>query len=400
MRRFGRSRQILPEVGLPGRGPKAVDLPKKLLVVSCSARMLAQSAARAGIQVVALDHYADADTRGFSAHAQPIPFHEGAFEPEALLDAACKLAPGKDFPLIYGSGLDSQPELLETLARSHEVIGNSSAMQRLFRSPRSFFELLRQCGIPHPEISYHRPKNEQDWLIKSGCSEGGKRVRSAAQDQPGPGDYYQRWVSGRTCSALFLADGHTAKIIGFNTLWSTGFPLRPFLFAGAMSHVSLSEAQRQQLRDHIEALVKVSEIRGLNSLDFIVNHRNELKVLEVNARPSATMSLYDQDTPDGLLAAHIRACRGELSVSLATSKVRAFHVCFAPTRVVSMPIADWPPWCADLPVAGSIVEPGQPLCTILAEGNDPVDVERLITQNLSLLSATLSARHPSNINHS
>jgi predicted ATP-grasp superfamily ATP-dependent carboligase len=207
-------------------------------------------------------------------------------------------------------------------------------------------------------------------------------------------------VSGLTYSALFLADGHTAMTVGFNTLWTTGFSEQPFLFAGAISHAPLSQGQRQQIEDHIAALVRVSGIIGLNSLDFMVNHRDELQVLEVNARPSATMALYDQDTPDGLLAAHIRACRGALPVSVAASKVRAFRVCFAPTRVVSMPMADWPPWCADLPMAGSIVEPGQPLCTILAEGDDPVDVDRLITQNLSLLSAALSARHPSNTNHS
>jgi predicted ATP-grasp superfamily ATP-dependent carboligase len=170
---------------LPGGGARATDLPEKLLVVSCSARMLAQSAARAGIRVVALDHYADADTRAFSAHAQAVPFTDGAFEPQALLDAACKFAPDRDFPLVYGSGLDSQPELLEALGRSREVIGNSPAIQRLFRSPRSFFELLRQCGVPYPEIRHERPENGQKWLIKSGCSEGGKRVRFCAQDQGG-----------------------------------------------------------------------------------------------------------------------------------------------------------------------------------------------------------------------
>jgi predicted ATP-grasp superfamily ATP-dependent carboligase len=363
-------------------------LPEKLLVVSCSARMLAQSAARAGIRVVALDHYADADTRAFSAHAQAVPFTDGAFEPQALLDAACKFAPDRDFPLVYGSGLDSQPELLEALGRSREVIGNSPAIQRLFRSPRSFFELLRQCGVPYPEIRHERPENGQKWLIKSGCSEGGKRVRFCAQDQGGAEDYYQRWVCGKTYSALFLADSDTAKVIGFNTLWTTGFSLRPFLFAGAMSYAPLSPAQQQQIEDHIAALVKVGGIRGLNSLDFMVTHDGELQVLEVNARPSATMALYDEDTPGGLLAAHIRACRGELKLDVAAAKVRAFRVYFAPRRIVAMPIADWPSWCADLPVAGSIVEPGQPLCTILAEGDHPADVERLLRQRLGHISAT------------
>ena len=338
--------------------------------------------------MVALDHYADADTRCFSAHTQAIPFHDGTFEPAALLDAACKLAPGKDFPLVYGSGLDSQIETLEALTRSREVIGNSPVIQRLFRSPRSFFKLLQQCGVPYPETCYERPKNGQNWLIKSGCSEGGKRVRFCAQDQERPGDYYQWRVAGKTYSALFLADSEAAKVIGFNTLWTIEFSASPFLFAGAMSHAPLSPAQQRQIEAHIAALVQASGIRGLNSLDFMVSHDNELLVLEVNARPSATMALYDEDTHDGLLAAHIRACRGKLKLDMASSKVRAFHVCFAPTRVFAMPLADWPSWCADVPIAGSTVEPGQPLCTIVAEGDDPADVERLIRQRLDHISTT------------
>ena len=361
-------------------------MPEKLLVVSCSARMLAQSAARAGIRVVALDHYADADTRADSIHTQAIPYLDEALNPQAVIDAASQLAPVHDFPLVYGSGLDSQPELLATLARSREVIGNPPATQRLFRSPEPFFELLRQCAIPYPETRFERPKNGENWLIKSGCSEGGKRVRFCAQDQAGRGDYYQRHVSGTTCSALFLANGTESRIIGFNTLWTTDAGARPFLFLGAINNAPLGKSQRQKVDGYIDALVKASGIKGLNSLDFMIDDRGELLVLEVNARPSATMALYDADFADGLLAAHIRACRDELTPNEACTRIRAFRVCFSPNHVISMPTGEWPAWCADLPVAGSVITPGQPLCTVLAEGQHPIEVEQLLTERLSRLA--------------
>ena len=361
--------------------------------------MLAQSAARAGIRVVALDHYADADTRSHSVHAEAIPFLDEVLDPQALIEAASQLAPADDFPLVYGSGLDSQPELLATLARSREVIGNLPATQRLFRSPKSFFALLRQCAILHPETRFERPKNERNWLIKSGCSEGGKRVRFCAQEQAGRDDYYQRRVSGTSCSALFLANGSECRIIGFNTLWTTDAGTRPFLFLGAINHAPLGKLQRQQIGDHIVALTKASGIKGLNSLDFVIDDRGELLVLEVNARPSATMALYDANFADGLLAAHIRACRGELPADGASTRIRAFRVCFSPDRVISMPTAKWPPWCADLPVAGSIIEPGQPLCTVLAEGQHPIAVEQLLAERMSRLATLLPKPHRPTFNH-
>ncbi len=380
---------------MPREPQRSADLPEKLLIISCSARMLAQSAARAGIRVVTLDHYADADTRASAAVSETVPFQNGGFDPPPLVEAALRLAPGKDYPLVYGSGLDTQPDLLEAFAKSHEVIGNSPAIQRLFRSPPSFFGLLRHCGISYPEIRHERPARTENWLIKSGCSEGGKRVRFCAQDQAGPEDYYQKRLHGPALSALFLADGREAKVIGFNTLWTSASPTQPFLFAGAMNHAPLDARLRQQVKSHIITLVKASGIKGLNSLDFMIDSRDELQVLEVNARPSATMALYDQDAPEGLLAAHIRACRGELAFDAAASSSRAFRVIFAPKRVISMASSAWPAWCADLPVSGSPVVAGEPLCTVRAEGGNPIEAERLLEARLNQLSARLSAAHPS-----
>ena len=355
--------------------------------------MLAESAARAGVWTVALDHYADADTRASAAAVAAIPEPGGAFDREGLLTAAARLAPPDAFPLIYGSGLDSQPDLLNALAQGRAVIGNPPPLQGQFREPSRFFALLRQLEIPHPEIRAQRPPDPEGWLLKSGCSEGGKRVRFCAQMEAGPQDYYQWRLTGPAFSALFLADGQQTNIIGFNTLWTAGHARQPFLFGGAISHAPLRAAQRRQVVKHVASLVQATGLRGLNSLDFMLDAAGLPLVLEINARPSATLALYDADYPEGLLAAHYRACHGHLQGTRAAGCFRAFRVVLAPCSIRVPPDTRWPAGCADRPVAGTVIAAGQALCTATAAARSPsaarARIEQL-TAELHRLAATLA----------
>jgi len=337
--------------------------------------MLAASAARARIRVVALDHYADADTRALAEQALAIPTVDGGFQPEPLLEAAARLAPAIRFPLVYGSGLDTQPELLGRLAADRELFGNPPGVLAQFREPRFFFPCLDHCSIAYPEIRFRRPETSENWLIKSGCSEGGKRVRFCAQDRPGVGEYYQRRVPGPACSVLFLADGERASILGFNTLLTSSTP-GCFLFEGAMNWAPLAREQRQRMEGNIVRLVRATGLKGLNSLDFMVNVGGEPLTIEVNTRPSATLALYDEDYPEGLLAAHIRACRGLLTGPVRTGAFRAFRVVYAAVTTRVEPDFVWPSWCSDRPVANAVIEAGMPLCTLRAEGGSPAAAMR------------------------
>ncbi len=361
--------------------PGIADLPASLLVVSCSARWLVQSAHRAGIRALAIDHYGDADTRAHAEQVRVVPGHQESFQQPALLDACKALAPAGSIPLVYGSGIDSKPELLDTLAGDYRVIGNPPSIQRVFRDPPSFFKLLDACGIPYPEVRYRRPADPRNWLIKSGCSEGGKCVRFCAQEQAGPLEYYQRRIQGTVHSALFLAGGGEVAVVGISDLWMLGHGDRPFLFVGAMTASEQTQAWRSQLEAWIARLVQATNLKGLNCMDFMIDRQGALHVLEINARPSATMALYDPDFRSGLLASHILAVQdGYLEPATSRGMTRAFRVVFAMRQTPVPPGIDWPSWVADRPSAGSVIEVGQPLCTIQAESRSRNEVLALIQQ--------------------
>lgn len=340
-----------------------------LLLLAQSARMLAQSAHRAGLNTSTIDYFADADIRRYASRALALPPESNEMQ---WLEAAELLAPkGEGNGFIYGSGIDTRPRLVEALAQGRILFGNPPSILKQVNEPRRFFDLLAELGIPHPETRFSPPQNLEGWLVKPSCGEGGKGVGFAAKNRPATtAGYYQRHVQGEALSVLFLANGKQARVLGFNTQWTASHdPSQPFLFAGAVNRARLSDAQRSKLETYVESLSSALGLVGLNSLDFILEG-DKTWVIELNPRPSATMALYDEDFAEGLLQAHIEACRGRLPPIVGRpSPVRAFRYVFAPQTIRPKESYRWPDCCADIPPPGTEIATGQPLCSLMAQGD-------------------------------
>lgn len=404
----------------------ASAFPERFLLIGYSARMLAQAAARAGLRTLTVDLFADEDTRAYAEQWRTIPASSEGFDEDALLSAADELAPPDGHTgLIYGGGIDTRPGLLERLMRGRILFGNPPETLRMVKTAMVFFSLLDKLGIPYPETRFSPPESYENWLIKSGCREGGKGVGFCAKNSPMDADaYFQRQIGGAALSALFLADRKSARIIGFNTQWTSSHDAcHPFLFGGAINRAELSDNQRAQIRRHATELTRTAGLIGLNSLDFIPDE-GVCRVLEVNPRPSATMALYDADYPRGLLHEHMAACRGNLEIvwreksspndphpalsrrervcpvtllsgqaasagEMLPGPVRAFRIVYAPHRVAMTGSIAWPAWCSDRPSAGTVIPAGEPLCSVQAEGSDREEVEALLKVRATELCARL-----------
>ena len=89
----------------------------ELLLIAQSARMLSQSAVRGGFSCCAIDFFADSDTRRYAKQCIRMTPGEGGFDEAALLVTVEDLAfSDKEFSVIFGSGIDSRPMLVEKLA--------------------------------------------------------------------------------------------------------------------------------------------------------------------------------------------------------------------------------------------------------------------------------------------
>lgn len=366
----------------------------RILIVAPSGRMLAASARRGGLRPVVFDLFGDSDTREL-AETHVLTDENGRFdEPRLLRQVEAVVAANPVHGLVYGGGLECLPELLQRLARLVPLCGNPPEVARACKTPERFFSCLARLGIPFPETCFSSPPAGSEWLVKPRCGTGGKRVGfHAARDGAGAEVYFQRHIQGEALSALFLADGRTARVVGFNTLWSENRSTdTPFLFAGTLNRTPLDDAQRAEIRGWVESLSGALALKGLNGLDFMFDGQR-CHVLEVNPRPSATLTLYDAGYPQGLLAAHLDACSGRLPAGdLPPSVPRAWRVVHAQRDGQIPPGLEWPAWSADRPPPGACFGAGEPLCTVSAEGATGEDAAALSEARRDAVLALCSAQ--------
>jgi uncharacterized protein len=355
----------------------------RLLLAGASVRMLAQSAARDRLRPVSLDLYADTDTAACSRLCREVALGED-FDLDRMVSLADRYAPrdGRT-ALIYGGGFDSRPEVLEVLVSGRRLWGNPPDLLRRVNTPGPFLDLLDRLAIPYPETRWELRFPERDsrtWLVKKGRSQGGLGVRYRKPDcagKPLPGHYYQRYVDAIPRSLLFLANGVAIEPVGFNTLETARhIGSRPFLFAGAATDDAISARHRGEMLAHARALTGALSLIGLNSLDFVIDG-GTCRVLELNARPSASMTLYDAETPFGLVNAHIAACCGRLiSQPLGRTSARGFRILYAGVEFRMPADFVWPEWASDRPRPGLSIPWGNPVCSIRAESPDRGDLNR------------------------
>lgn len=354
-------------------------MPQPILVVAAlSARMLAESARRAGWRVIALDLFGDADTRAAADDWHQIgdaaTLRLDPARTHAALERAARL-PGV-MGWVAGSGFEGCPQLLQAPFASLPLLGNPPQAYEAVRTPARFFELLATHGIPFPETLARRPRETSGWLRKDASGTGGWHIRRAGTrgdpvSEGHPDRYFQRICAGRSMSALFVANGRSAAVLGFNEQIIVPQRRHPFTWRGAIGPLQVPAGLAAQVRDAIRTIVASTRLVGLNSLDFLFDGERFL-VLEVNPRPSATMALYDGHELPSLLALHVRACSGEAfelpACATHAPPIRGEQVVFARASHTVSPAfvakAQQRGWCHDIPPAGSLIAAGTPLCSV------------------------------------
>jgi uncharacterized protein len=359
--------------------------PQCFLVVAHSARLLSQSAARAGYPVCALDLFNDADTGRFAVASEAVRSRPGetpGFDPEDLLWRAARLCPpSRCLGFVYGTGFEDDVETLKRLAVGRDLLGNPPELVARLKDPTHFFGLLDRLSIPHPPTQVPRPDALRGWLYKRRGASGGAHVvdASAAGGEAAAGDgYFQRRAAGQNLSVLFLADGRRAEVVGISRQLTRRVGERRYTYAGAVGPIDLPASVSRGLLDALQAVVAHTGLVGCNSIDFLLTGSRPA-VLEINPRPSATMDLYDDNLPNGLFDAHLQACRGRLpgsSLPRRTTLVRGHAIIYAGARLRIVLDAAFPGWCSDTPRPGATVAVDSPVCTVHASGSDVLAVMR------------------------
>ncbi len=275
------------------------------------------------------------------------------------------------------------------------LIGNDGQTAAAVRDPSRFFPLLDTLRIAHPPVSTTRPA-EPGWLFKEADGCGGTHVvpaeklpqANAPQTAAGRHGYFQRRASGRAFSALFVAARGRAQVLGFAEQLTSAIGDSPFVHTGSIGPVELPETLARSLREAIAAVTAQTGLTGLNSFDFLLDGE-DFSLLEINARPSSTMALYEaawrEHWPFGLVSCHLDAClRGRLPSKPhgPPQRCEGQQVLFTPRSLIwSAALSDVcmaDPGCRDVPMPGTRIEAGQPLVTLVATASSPDAVKRAL----------------------
>lgn len=353
-----------------------------LLIASVSGRALAQSAVRAGLVPLVADFFADTDTQEAAHACRKLPggikrgLHWQTLYP--ALQALAELAPSPILGLVYGSGFEDRPELLRLIAKRWKLLGTDPATVARLKAPEQFFAELDRLGIAHPPTATMPPSRGGAWLAKKRGGAGGSHIVPRRRAKAAANVYYQERIAGRAVSALFIANGNSASVLGFSEQWTAPLPSRPWRYGGAVSPAAIFADMARRMKAAVMVAARAFPIRGLASADFIVRDGEPL-LLEINPRPGATLDIFDRGARK-LLRLHLAAVREgklpspsrKLQDAMASAIVYAEHGGAAPAGMA------WPPWVSDRPKPGEWIDKNRPICTVLARAGTAAAAKRLV----------------------
>lgn len=349
-----------------------------MLIAALSGRALAASARCAGYVPLVADLFNDLDTRMLASRSRIVAGSLArGFAKSSLLSTLDRLSESHHvIGVVYGSGFEDRPKLLQAIADRHQLIGNVPSVVSLVKDPALFAAICERNGIRHP-TAQGRPGDDGTWLRKTAGASGGGHVVPAVTRRPaGRRRYYQRQVAGTPISAAFLADGRTCRVLGFSRQWSDPAPGSPFRYGGAVRPADITPDMMAEMAGAVARLVAETGLRGLNGADFVVRD-DGFDLLEVNPRPGATLDIYD-DPRAKIFDLHVAACAGRLpeaqpsfAGAAAAAVVYTRHSVTLPRDFV------WPEWTADRQPPERAVPAGAPICTVLAGSATADSAERL-----------------------
>jgi uncharacterized protein len=393
---------------------------RRVVIAGVSARAAAESAARAGFDVTAIDAFADLDQHpAVQSRSIPRPF---------TARAAARAARSIDCDAVaYLSNFENHPVDVRTLAAGRELWGNPPAVLRRVRDPMCLARALRDRGIAGPEVrlpptrvarrrasptavadamavrrsfmrrrkqseggrpdttgDVHNPDtttDHPDWLVKPLASGGGHAVRPWHRGIPVPRDcYLQELIAGTPGSVVFVAAagraaplGVSHQLIGDRAFGATGCQYCGNILAPARDDDALVDAACTLAR----AVSEEFGLAGVNGIDFVARDGRPYAV-EVNPRWTASMELVERAYGLSVFASHAAACADgtlpdfDLVQARRGPRAAGKAVVFAREDVT---IGDTYAWIGDatvrdVPHPGERIHAGRPVCTVFAAGDD------------------------------
>ncbi|MBC6497371.1 MAG: ATP-grasp domain-containing protein [Alphaproteobacteria bacterium GM7ARS4] len=387
--------------------------PQPLIIVALNARPLAAIARIAHYQPYAIDAFGDHDLETHR-HAY-LPLHKSTAPTlNAWHNALDAIDPNRTTPIIYGSGLERCPHLLNAI-HQRPLYGNPPHILSHTTNPQRFFATLDQLAIPYPPISFARPppNTKRPWLCKHAASSGGTGITYLSHHTTHTQDtYYQHAMSDTHHIGLsFLANGTACVPLGFSrqrhTHHITHHPRYPLRLDIIDTQPPPTETLAHHVITYATQLTKTLTLRGINSIDVLYAKKYHAPfVLELNPRPGIALDLFATEHGSDLLRWHCQQCQNNPSPlpslpAIHTLMPQGLKILYAPQTIPSTPhphilqshinrYATGHVILKDMPKTGTTIKKDAPFCTIHAQGKTIEDVHIMLASTEKNLYGALA----------
>jgi uncharacterized protein len=369
-----------------------------ILLVSVSARMLAELATRDGYDVCAVDRFGDLDLQRLCPSVSMMRDLGGRGGMEQMVEAAEGIQADS---VIYGAGLENRPDLVTRLAAGRRLLGCSPETLRRVRDPALLGASLRAGGFAYPrtlsgEEAPERADRAHRWLRKPIRGGGGRGVREWRGGRPRCDVIVQERISGLACSAAAVADGRSALLLGVSEqlIGRRALGTRGWRWCGNVAPPRLPGGEQDALADAAQAicahLAADFGLRGVFGVDLVWDGTQPW-VVEVNPRPVASLETIDAAHGVRSFTAHLEACAGRLpNAGTGPSGAAGKAVLFATEDLRVPDTSEWTTrGIRDVPHPGEAIARGRPICTLVATGPSPESVLADLEARAAALRAEL-----------
>ncbi len=333
----------------------------RVLVAGFSTRHVAQSAALAGYEVCAIDHFCDQDLSWYTAD------REKFIEISEIPDAIYRICQRHTFDLfIVTSGA-------EDLSIALPLCGTPKDKVARFLDKLDIQHFFEAISVPVPRLLAN---GEYPAMIKPRKGAGGwrnaivlDRTGLSAWENLNPGIPYirQEIIEGIPASVCCVTDGSKARAIAANEQFLRGDGLSTFGFCGSVTpfeHPLCSE-----MITRAEQIAAASGCIGTIGIDFVLGSTTAYAI-EVNPRFQGTIDTVEMAYGCNLFQYHVDACTGILpSVELSPKQVAVRSILFADRDfTLSSDLKHLSSCLADIPWPGSFFEAGQAVVSVYGWG--------------------------------
>jgi len=379
---------------------------RTIAIAGFSVRAAAQCAKRQGFEVVAIDMCADRDL------LSECIVHLRLDDPNwpSVLNSLYPSA-----PLLLAGGMEQRIELLAQCHLATKRPGPNGSQLAAMRNSRNWEDWANSSEIGWP-LTIHRLQDvvqilnqspNGPWLLKSLQSAGGigiselvdKLEQRATDHMKQMNAYIQKRLQGETVGITFLSSEFGCAVVGAAAaLPAPARTARKFVYRGSLGPIRLPSQLVDKLQRFANVASKESQILGLWQADFLLD-KNELTLLEINPRWSASMDLLDAQLNLHLVEMHVasvckllsprsferfnRYCLDQFDKQHNSMLGKLIVYAGVPMTITNAQSDTW--WAhrwersthgadnqvqyADIPTAGTSISQGDPLLSVLTTGN-------------------------------